>query len=57
MAFVPLENPVEWGFDTTTNQLMIRMRDRDPAKPDAAPTREAIVRLTVASVNLVPLTI
>lgn len=56
MAFIPLENPVEWGFDTAANQLMLRMRERDANDPEKIATREAIVRINVANVNLLPIT-
>lgn len=52
MALIPLDAPEEWGWDTTAQQLVmrIRLRETDPEAPP--PTREAIVRFAPASVNI-----
>lgn len=52
MAILPLSQPVEWGWDDVAKQLILRMRERHIDDADVEPTREAIVRLNVASVNV-----
>lgn len=52
MPIMPLDSPEEWGWDTDTQQLLVRFRERQPDAGGAPPTREAIVRLNVANVNV-----
>lgn len=57
MPIKRLQPPVEWGYDTDTGQILLRMRlhfdegsEADPAQ--WKPVSEAIVRLNIASVNV-----
>ena len=52
MAIMPLNSPAEWGWDSTTQELVCRFRERQPTPDDPPPTREAIVRLKVSSINV-----
>jgi len=53
MAIMPLREPIEWGYDNTTGQLVVRMQEQAPdGDADWVPTREAIVRLNIANVNV-----
>jgi len=52
MAVISLQTPVQWGWDTTTSELVLRLRQLDDNDPDAEPTREAVVRFAVASINI-----
>jgi len=53
MAVIPLQPPIEWGYDDATGELVVRLRERPPPDdPDPAnfvPENEYVVRLVVAS--------
>ena len=57
MAIKRLEQPVEWGYDDVSGEILIRMRldfpegETDPA--EFRPVKEAIVRLAPVSINVV----
>lgn len=52
MAIIRLHSPVEWGWDTDTQQLVMLMREREINPEAPEPVREAVVRLDVAGLNL-----
>ncbi len=66
MAIMRLETPMEWGWDTATGQLVVRMYERPPSDEEGAypdgdeatwvPTRRAEVRFTPDSVDVEDLT-
>jgi len=60
MAIRPLQPPLEWGYDDVAGQVVMRLREREPADDtdpaEFVPTKEYIVRLEIASVVVKDLT-
>lgn len=56
MAIKKLQHPLEWGFDDVTQEILLLLRLEEPdgsVEPsEYRPTREAVVRLKIASVNV-----
>lgn len=55
---IPLNAPARWAYDTTTGEILLLLYqapEADQADPVRyTPTQRAVVRLKVASVNLLP---
>ena len=53
MAIDRLWPPIEWGYDTDTGQIVMRLR-KAPEVPDIdeTPDKEAIVRLDIADIEI-----
>lgn len=56
MPIIPLGVPSQWGWDTSTGELLMRLQQAPPEdEPDPAayqPTKEAVVRFTPSGVNI-----
>jgi hypothetical protein len=55
MAIIRLHAPIEWGYDTNTGEILIRLREEMPSDGSVdgmtwQATREGIVRLLPVSV-------
>lgn len=55
---IPLNAPAQWGYDTDTKEILLllyRAPDADQVDPVRyKPTQRAVVRLAIASINLLP---
>lgn len=55
---IPLNAPAQWAYDTTTGEILLllyRAPEADQVDPVRyKPTQRAVVRLAIASVNLLP---
>jgi hypothetical protein len=56
VAILRLRAPLEWGYDQTTGEIVLKIRTRatetDPNRADWVPDKEAIVRLTPTSIQV-----